>query len=79
MAKPVASRGPGKFRQLRDYRKRTPPSSAMTITYVEPDPPVDPKDAAELRARLAGLSDWDLRGLDVKSLLTRQLESDSPG
>jgi hypothetical protein len=40
---------------------------------------VDPKDAAEVRARLAGLSDWDLRGLDVKSLLTRQLESDSPG
>jgi hypothetical protein len=69
VGKTVSPRGPGKFRQLRDYRKRTRPSSKLTITYVDPDPRMDPADAAELRARLAGLSDWDLRGLNVKGSL----------
>jgi hypothetical protein len=68
MAQPVSPRGPGKFRQLRDYRKRKKPSSTMTVYFVEPDPRTEPSVAAELRASLSGLSDRDLRGLNLSAL-----------
>jgi hypothetical protein len=41
----------------------------MTIRFVEPSPRIDPMEAAELRARLAGVSDSLLRDKDPRTLV----------